>query len=83
MPAKNLTLTARWEVNQYTLTFDTDGGNEVLEYGKIPVHATPTKGYVFTGWYTADGVRVEGDLKLTNDLAIYAKFFAGDVDGND
>ena len=37
----------------------------------------------FTGWYTADGVRVEGDIKLTNDFAIYAKFFAGDVDGND
>ena len=70
MPAKNLTLTARWEVNQYTLTFDTDGGNEVLEYGKIPVHATPTKpstpeySYVFIGW-TPSPVAVTGDATYT------------------
>ena len=26
MPAENMTITAQWSINQYTITFDTDGG---------------------------------------------------------
>ena len=29
MPASNLELVADWEINKYTITFDTDGGNEI------------------------------------------------------
>lgn len=56
MPAKNLTLTAQWKVNQYTIIFDTDGGSEVAaitaDYGsKVTAPAAPTKeGHTFTGW---------------------------------
>ena len=51
-----VTLYAVWSVNQYTLTFDTDGGSEVApimqDYGTaVTVPAAPTRtGYTFTGW---------------------------------
>lgn len=56
MPADNITLTAQWSINQYTVTFNTDGGNEIeaitQDYGaEITAPADPIKeGYTFTGW---------------------------------
>ncbi|MED9944114.1 MAG: InlB B-repeat-containing protein, partial [Ruminococcus bromii] len=29
MPAENITVKAQWEINQYTITFDTNGGSEI------------------------------------------------------
>ena len=56
MPAENMTVKAQWEINQYTITFDTNGGSEIApitqDYGtKITAPADPTrKGYTFKGW---------------------------------
>ena len=56
MPADNITVKAQWEINQYTITFDTNGGSEIApitqDYGtKITAPADPTrKGYTFKGW---------------------------------
>ena len=56
MPAENITVKAQWEINQYTITFDTNGGSEIApitqNYGtKIIAPADPTrKGYTFKGW---------------------------------
>ena len=57
MPAENITVKAQWEINQYTITFDTNGGSEIApitqDYGtEITAPDNPTrKGYTFKGWY--------------------------------
>ena len=56
MPAHNMTVTAQWEINRYTITFDTAGGSEITpitqDYGTaITAPANPTReGYTFIGW---------------------------------
>ena len=56
MPAENMTITARWQVNQYTITFKPEnGGQDIVikqDYGTaITTPANPTKtGYTFAGW---------------------------------
>ena len=56
MPAENITVKAQWEINQYTITFDTNGGSEIApitqDYGtEITAPDNPTrKGYTFRGW---------------------------------
>ena len=56
MPAENMTVTAQWEINQYTITFDTNGGSGIApitqDYGTvITAPDNPTrKGYTFKGW---------------------------------
>ena len=56
MPASDMTFTAQWQVNQYTLTFDSNGGSDVAaitqDYGtEVTAPANPTReGYTFTGW---------------------------------
>ena len=56
MPAENITVKAQWEINRYTITFDTAGGSEIApitqDYGtNITAPADPTReGYTFIGW---------------------------------
>ena len=56
MPAEDLTVTAQWRINQYTIAFDTDGGSAIApitqDYGtQITAPADPTReGYTFIGW---------------------------------
>ena len=56
MPAENITVKAQWEINQYTIAFDTNGGSEIApitqDYGtEITAPDNPTrKGYTFKGW---------------------------------
>lgn len=56
MPAHNMTVTAQWEINRYTITFDTAGGSEIAPITQdyetaITAPADPTReGYTFMGW---------------------------------
>ena len=55
----DMTLTAKWTANSYTIAFDTGGGSEVApiaqDYGtQITAPADPTReGYTFMGWEPA------------------------------
>ena len=72
MPAGNITLTARWQVNQYTITFKPEnGGQDIVikqDYGTaITAPANPTKtGYTFAGWdKTIPSTMPAGDMAIT------------------
>ena len=72
MPAENITLAARWTVNQYTITFKPENGGEDIvitqDYGTaITAPANPTKtGYTFAGWdKTIPTTMPAGDMTIT------------------
>ena len=83
MPAENRTITAKWTINSYTVTFDTDGGSPVApitqNYGTaITKPADPKKtGYLFDGWDTA----IPATMPAQN-LTIKAKWTLCDHKGN-
>ena len=63
---------AKWEINQYTITFDTNGGSAVApitqDYGTtITAPADPTRGgYTFIGWDTEIPTTMPaGDMTIT------------------
>ena len=71
MPAKNMTITAQWEINKYKITWQDDDGSVLrvddVPYGDMPSYGTaPTKvataqyTYTFDKW-TPDVVSVTGD----------------------
>ena len=75
---ENITLTAKWEINKFKVTFDTDGGEPIpddqfVEWGLFVEEPTtePTKtGYTFDGWYLGDekydfSAAVEQNITLT------------------
>ena len=84
--AADHTLYAKWTENQYTVTFDAQGGVVTpgnasvafgLAYGTLPV--PQRSGYAFGGWWTgADGTgaQVTAATKVTvaTDHALYAKW---------
>ena len=72
MPAENMTITARWQVNQYTITLKPEnGGQDIVikqDYGTaITAPANPTKtGYTFAGWdKTIPTTMPAGDMTIT------------------
>ena len=72
MPAGNMTITAQWQLNQYTITFKPEnGGQDIVikqDYGTaITAPANPTKtGYTFAGWdKTIPTTMPAGDMTIT------------------
>ena len=79
MPAENMTIKAQWRINQYTITFDTDGGSAVdaqtVAYGeKAKTPADPTKtGYTFAGWELG-GNAYDFAAAVTGNMTLTAKW---------
>ena len=88
MPAENMTVKAQWKINQYTITFNTDGGSEVKsitqDYGTaITAPKDPTKtGYTFTGWdMEIPKTMPAEDVTVTATWKINQHTIAFDTDG--
>ena len=83
MPAEDIELFAKWDVNKYTITFVTNGGDEIdqmlIEYGteleSLPV---PTfEGNNFEGWFTDDELTEPFELPANmpaENITLYAKW---------
>ena len=79
---ENITLTAKWNINKYTVTFNTDGGTPVppaqeVEYGLTATEpAAPEKtGYTFDGWYLGEAEEpFSFDTAITSDITLTAKW---------
>ncbi|EIR9714162.1 InlB B-repeat-containing protein [Listeria monocytogenes] len=82
MPAKNVTLYARFAVKSYTATFDKDGTTttQTVNYDSLIEEPTaPTKdGYTFTGWYDAETGGNKWDFAANKmpakNVTLYARF---------
>ena len=84
---EDITLYARWEVEQslYTLDFDTNGGSAVPSQ-RIASNATATEpvnpikvGYAFAGWYKDKALTMPWSFdtdKVAGDITLYAKWEA-------
>lgn len=81
--ASNQTLYAQWKANNYTITFNADGGSVSKEskivtydstYGDLP---TPTKtGYTFMGWYDLGKIDANTKVTITKNQTLYAQWKA-------
>ena len=84
MPAENLSFTAQWDVNTYTITWKNDDGTLIntttVAYGEVPTHAAPTKEadaqftYSFAGWSPVPN-SVTGEATYTATYTNNAKTF--------
>ena len=80
---EDITLTAKWEINKFKVTFDTDGGEPIpddqfVEWGLFVEEPTtePTKtGYTFDGWYLGDE-RYDFSAAVEQNITLTAKWEA-------
>ncbi len=80
---EDITLYAKWQIANYTVSFDTDGGSSVaavaaVSQGTIAAPEAPLKsGYVFAGWYKdSDFVDIwdfDNDI-IAGNITLYAKW---------
>ena len=79
---EDMTLYAKWEINRYTVTFDTGGGNavqqQIVNHGeRLKAVQTQEKAYYeFAGWYQDVSLSERYDLKaaITEDKTLYANW---------
>ncbi len=77
----NLVLKANWQVNEYKLSLDINGGNELdqdvfnIEYGSDFSLPEPSRtGYTFGGWYNGKTKVENGTWKYLEDVTLTAKW---------
>jgi uncharacterized repeat protein (TIGR02543 family) len=81
MPSNNLILYARWSVNSYFLTFETNENEEyesvLINFNESIVFPSPQKyGYKFAGWFLDPELQHENTLNLMpdRDVTLYASW---------
>lgn len=83
VPTDDVTLTAKWDINKYTVQFVSDYGSfadQTVEHGK-PIDTgkltIPTvEGYTFGGWYADEDRTIEFDFTqpIKSNTKVYAKW---------
>ena len=88
MPAEDLTITAQWTANTYTVTFTVHGGTLNGDatktvtygqtYGELPTATPSNDTMVFLGWFTGTvgGEKVTADttVQITKDQTLFARW---------
>ena len=79
MPAYDHTVYAAWTINIYTMSFDSNGGSDVLSVTEdfdtvLSVDAPTRTGYSFDGWYADESLLVPYVITTmpADDLTLYA-----------
>lgn len=85
VPTGDVTLTAKWNINQYTVKFVSDHGSfkdQTIEHGETikPGNLTipEVEGYTFDGWYTEDNTKFDFTQPIKSNTTVYAKWTAND-----
>jgi len=79
-PKNDLALVAKWVANQYTISFDVNGGNEPINeidvtYGQSFVLPVPEKsGFIFDGWYKGTQLVESGICNFTDNITLVAQW---------
>jgi uncharacterized repeat protein (TIGR02543 family) len=82
MPAESITLYAKWTINQYTITFDSNDGTAVnpitQDFGTaVSTPTNPTRnGYSFVGWFTDEALTNAYSFTTmpAESITLYAKW---------
>ncbi len=91
VPAENITLYAKWDINSYTISFELDGGqiNEqqivfTVESEPFEITAATKTNFVFKGWYTDENfeqtITTFNPLLNPNDIVLYALYISSTLD---
>ena len=89
VPTGDVTLTAKWDINQYTVQFVSDHGSfadQTIEHGK-PIDTDKltipeVEGYTFDDWYTDAAYSTKFDFTqpIKHNTTVYAKWTANDYE---
>lgn len=81
---KDMVLSAKWELNTYTVEFDLGGAEwsvdpQTVKYGKTATKPSPDperEGFTFKGWFKDKAATEEFDFDelITGDTTLYAKW---------
>lgn len=89
VPTGDVTLTAKWNINQYTVKFVSEHGSfadQPIEHGKTiktdELTIPEVEGYTFGGWYADEDRTIEFDFTqpITSNTTVYARWTAKDYE---
>ena len=87
VPTDDVTLVAKWDINQYTVQFVSNHGSfadQTIEHGKLietdKLTIPEVEGYTFDGWYAEDNTKFDFTQPITGNTTVYAKWTANDYE---
>lgn len=82
MPANDITVEAKWEINSYDITYDLAGGvnnsenptTYTIESGLFTLKNPTREGYTFLGWYNGEQLVTIIDSNTLENITLTAKW---------